>query len=188
VIRSVAVVSAALRLAAPQLSDGQVAVYAPILRSEGKARSFDPFTLIAMVRGESRWRAHLVGGMDGQCIGLGQICLHFQPGCRGGDFQNPLCLGRKAQLLQGPVNLRYSASLITANRAFCRRRTGRPALFARWLSSYQGWNNRAQSGRQGIWCNMRRGKDGRWRDVKVPRMTRDVMAYRRELIRRLGLR
>ena len=63
----------------------------------------------------------------------------------------------KARLQVGVYNLRVASALITANRRMCRAKTGKPALFARWLASYQGAN---RPGR-GVWCNMKRDARGR---------------------------
>lgn len=174
----------ALREAAPHLSPKSVDVYARIVREEARSRSFDPYTLIAMVRFESGWSSGVVGRNSvGTYVGFGQIRLENWRECRGEEGPSSEACARRRRLLRDPVfNLRRTARFITEHRTFCRKKTGEPALFARWLSSYQGFNN--SSKRRGVWCNMRQDRRGRWRDVRAPTFTRKVIAYRRQLARR----
>jgi hypothetical protein len=156
-----------------------VRAYAVVIQREAKAHHFDPLTLIGMVNYESHWYAGVED--DAHCIGLGQVCLTNYRFCTEGGFESPRCLAQRASLKVGTFNLRVAAGLITANRKFCRAQTGHPALFARWLSSYQGYN---RPGR-GIWCNMKRNSKGVWYDLPVPKYTRRVIQYRLRLIRHL---
>ena len=114
-------------------------------------------------------------------VGLAQInVLASHRSCRA-QLDSAGCQLVIASLLDGVHNLRTAAGMITKWRDYCRRRTGKPALFARWLSGFQGYDSRP-----GVSCNMKRDKRGRWRDLPVPKLTRKVMAYRRYLIRRIG--
>jgi hypothetical protein len=184
VIRSAAAIAAAIEFAAPGMSPATALAYARVVRPEAIEHRYDPFTMVAYVRRESRWNPRVVGGLDGQCIGLGGICLHKYRECTETRFTGEVCLAHKARLLDGAHNLRVASSMVTAHREFCRNHTGRRALFARWLSSLQGYNN--SRGRRGVWCNMRKDRRGRWRDVRAPEGTRAVMRYRLVLVRRFG--
>jgi len=184
VIRSVAAIAAAIEFASPGMSPATARAYAEVVRPEAIAHHYDPFTMVAYVRRESRWHAGVVGGRDGQCIGLGAICLHKYPYCIDTKFTGETCLARKSELLNGAHNLRVASAMVTGHRKFCRSKTGRRALFARWLSSLQGYNK--SRGRRGVWCNMRKDRRGRWRDVRAPDGTRSVIRYRLVLVRKFA--
>lgn len=187
--RSTGRIERALRYACPGLSKGTARSYARIIQSEAQRRSFDPYTQIAIIWNETggSCNAGLTFANDsGFYVGLGQIDANNSRSCRDGGLDSPACQQRIANLKDGAFNLRRTAHHITENRKFCRSKTGEPALFARWLSSYQGFNNHAKSGRSGVWCNMRQDRRGRWRDVKTPSLTRRVMNYRRRLVRLFG--
>lgn len=187
-VRPTSTIARAIELSAPRLSKPTRLAYAQILHAEGKARHFDPLTVVAMVHFESHWNPALTNDHhSGFYVGLGQINAYHRKECREGGLKSTGCQARIAELKSGPYNLRRVAAGVTANRRFCRRKTGQPALFARWLSSYQGLNDYRRGGRADVWCNMRRDRRGRWRDVKVHRLTRQVMRYRLTLIRRLRL-
>jgi len=188
-VRPQRAVEVAISHSGPRLPRGTVRTYASILVGEGKARQFDPLTVIAMVHYESRWHPGLVNANgSGYYVGLGQIDAYNGAQCKRDGLDSPGCQARIASLKDGSYNLRRVAANITANRKFCRAKTGHPALFARWLSSYQGYNNHARSGRSGAWCNMRRNSRGVWYDLPVPKLTRRVIQYRRHLIRYLRQR
>jgi hypothetical protein len=158
--------------------------YARVIIRESKRHQFDPFTLVAMAKGESNWNPRVVNASDpGYSVGLVQIGAVI-PGSACGSkslIDTESCQKRIALLMQPTYNLQQAAALITLHRKWCRKRTGHPALFARWLSSYQGYNSRA-----GVTCNMRRSSKGRWYDLPIPSKTLRVMRYRRQLIRRYG--
>ena len=183
-IRALPAVVAALHWLAPGLPPTVVRNYATVIQQQAAERSFDPYTLAAIVDNETgrTWNARVMDKSAQQCIGLAQICLSNYPTCRDSNFKSAWCLEQKARLQDGVYNLRTAAALITANRRMCRRRTGKPALFARWLASYQGANRPSR----GILCNQKRDARGLWRDRRAPRVTRKVMARRRELVRRFG--
>lgn len=188
-------VEAAIRIAAPKLPPALVKVYAKPIRRDAIKYRYCPLTQISLVKFESGFRAGLVAhtrrrGVSLPCtkstpcyVGLGQISAFHRPECKAGGWESPGCQKRVSELKDGVYNLGRTALGIHLNRQVCRRITGQPALFARWLSSYGGFNNSA--GRRGVWCNMKKDRRGRWRDVPAPAATRRVMAYRRELIRRV---
>lgn len=179
-------IRAAIREAAPHLSEKTVRLYEPIIRREAREHHFDPYTEISIVRNESRFNQHLVyvTQIGEHMVGLGQVRLENNPICQGGSaLLTDACQRWKASLLNGTYNLKHVAFLITENRKMCRSRTGQPALFPRWLSSYQGYNG--SKGRRGVICNMRKVR-GRWRDVAMPQFTRQVIQYRRHLVRKIG--
>jgi hypothetical protein len=147
--------------------------YAVVVQDEARDHHFDPYTLVAMAHYESRWRA---GANDGACYGLVGICLSNYPECRSGPLSAG-CEARRATLVDGRRNLQIAADLITANRKFCRRKTGR-AKFHHWLASYQGANKPKQE----IWCGQKMVR-GRWMDVPRHPFTMRVMQRRRWLIR-----
>jgi len=156
--------------------------YARVIRDEARRRHFDPLTLVSMARWESHWNPTVVNPDDpGYSVGLVQVAaVRAGSDCASkSDIGSEACQRRIARLSQGTYNLRQAAALITLHRRWCRQRTKKPALFARWLSSYQGYNSRP-----GVTCNLRRDKHGRWRDLPVPKLTRRVIRYRRTLIRR----
>lgn len=175
-IRTIQIITAAIQISAPNLSDSTAQSYAKTLQVEAKARHFDPFTVVAMVHHESHWDARVVNSIG--CVGLGQICLSNYPYCRG-NKTGEKCQAKRAQLQNGSYNLRTVAELITRNRAFCRRKTSRPALFRYWLASYQGLNSRKRE----HWCGQHLTR-GRWRDLSTRRITRRVISYRLNLMRK----
>lgn len=189
-VRSVAAIAAAIGLSQPGLPEPSRRAQAAVVSEEAIRRDFDPFTLVSIAHNESHWTPRLVGGMDGKCHGLGQVCVHVvypycrQDGSEDGGYESARCRQKRAELLTAEGGIRAIGWLVTENRKFCRKKTGRSALFARWLSSYQGFNDRGPA-RRGVWCNMRR-VGGRWVDVPAPKLTRAVMAYRRRLVRLLG--
>ena len=180
-------VARAFKIACPHINKAKAKVWGGILQKQAKQRSFCPYTGVAIIWNETgktcnerlTFKHH-----SGFYVGLGQINAFHRKECREGGLESPGCKMRISELQNGAYNLRRMSMGITANRKMCRKRTGHPALFARWLSSYQGFN--ISRGRKGVWCNMRRDKRGRWRDVKVPHLTRKVMRYRRQLLRTLG--
>jgi len=174
----------ALQDACPGLSKGRMKLWAPVIRKMAIKHGFCPYTEVSIIRYESRCNERLIHDNlpNEYSVGLGQINVIWHRDCKNGKLKSPRCKVYIGMLMDGASNLRVTASMITANRKMCRDRTGQPALFARWLSSYGGYNN--SRGRKGVWCNMRKDRKGLWRDVKVPTHTRNVMNYRRYLVRR----
>lgn len=188
-------VARAFKIACPQLSTAKAKAWGAILQKQAKQRKFCPYTGVAIVwneTGKSCNERLTFKHHSGYYVGLGQINAFHRKECREGGLESPGCKARIAELQVGSYNLVRMSMGITANRKMCRRKTGHPALFARWLSSYQGFNNYSRGGRSGVWCNMRcvrknrRGKCLRWRDVRVPKLTRKVMNFRHRLVRTLG--
>jgi hypothetical protein len=175
VVRSIQVIVWAILQTQPQMSTATARGYAKVVQAEAKDHHFDPFTMVSMAHYESRWRA---GVGNGRCFGLVGVCATNYPVCQS-DPQSAACDAKKAELVVGSTNLRISAGIITANRKFCRRKTG-SAKFHHWLASYQGLNSPSK----GIWCGQRKVR-GRWRDVPKHRITTRVMARRRWLMRNM---
>jgi len=173
-VRSLAVIVWAILQSAPGMSPGVARGYARTVQHEAREHHFDPLTLVAMVHYESHWIAS-VG--NGKCFGLAGVCLDNFRSCRQ-DLLGAACQAKRAELLDGHANLRAAAAAITANRRFCRAKTGR-AEDHHWLASYQGLN---KPGR-GIFCGQRQTKRG-WVDVPRHRLTKRVMARRAWLLAR----
>ena len=175
--RSLAAIVCAISLSQPTMSSGTAKGYARVVQEEADARHFDPFTLVSMVHWESRW---IASASNGPCMGLGGVCLTNYRCCQS-DPDGACCAEKRACLLDGGCNLRAAAAAITANRAYCRRTTGR-ALFRHWLPSYGGYNEPPSRT-----CGQMRTARG-WTNLPVPPLAMRVMRYRRELIRRCGRR
>lgn len=160
--------------------------YAQTIIREARRRHFDPFTLVSMARYESHWNPRIVNANDPRySVGLVQVGAVQGPDSKCPSkalIESPGCQARIALLMDGNYNLTRAAMGITIRRKWCRDRTGLPAKFHRWLSSFQGMD-RLKSGRI---CNMQRDRRGRWRDLPIRNVTRRVMVYRRVLIRKYG--
>lgn len=183
-VRPKPTVARAIQLAAPRLSKPLRLAYAKTIAAEAARRHFDPLTLVAIVHFESGFNAQAMNVNPPRevSVGLAQInVLGFSRSCQA-QIDSPACQSKIAALTDGTHNLKTAAAMIEAMRGHCRRRTGRPALFARWLSAIQGYDSRP-----GVICNQRRDRRGRWRDLATPSKTRLVMRYRRMLIRQLRL-
>lgn len=162
----------------PKMGEGLRRSYAKILLSEGKKRKFDSFTAVAMVHFETRWNSKLVGGLNNACYGLGQTCAHIFKVCRDNGYKSPECLKKMKPYLNGANALYALGRSITRWRKYCRRLTGRPALFHRWLFGYQGNAYRDKSKQ----CGMRRTKRG-WVNIPKTKLVMKVINYRLRLIR-----
>lgn len=175
----------AVREANPSLHPTTARGWAKVIRDEARKHQFDPYTLIAIVHGETNFNPSAINNNPPReySVGLSQINVLSFRACRPSDtmLQSPGCQAIISRLLVGDHNLRTAAGIITSARDYCRRRTGQPALFARWLSVFQGYDSRP-----GVVCNMRRDSRGHWRDLPVPVLTRRVMAYRRHLQLTIG--
>jgi len=155
--------------------------YAKIVQKESKERHIDPFTIVALVHNESRWRSGVIS-KDKEDYGLGQIRARYIGGCRGTadpiNAPTEACKSTQASLLNGAYNLRQVTKHITEWRKTCRRLTKRPALFARWLHGYGGMGNL----KRGVICGQKRTKRG-WRDLPVRPLLRRIMDRRLRLIK-----
>lgn len=182
-IRSIALIASAIQVANPHVSDATARAHAAVLQREAKEHDFDPFTGVAMGKHETHWRPATVGGAEGKCYGLFQVCVQWAvTACQRDGFTSDACQRERAALLRAPHAIRRLGSDIERWRDYCRRATGRPALFHRWLAAYQGYDHR-----YGTTCGQRRTKKG-WKDAPIRRGTRDVMAFRRLLLREIGSR
>ena len=183
--RSLSQVVRAVHEANPRLHPATARGWAKVIRDEARKRQFDPYTLIAIVHSETNFNPGAINNNPPReySVGLSQINVLSYRACRPAstNLQSEKCRAIIDRLLVGDHNLRTAASLITSARGYCRRRTGKPALFARWLSVFQGYDSRP-----GVVCNMRRDSRGRWRDLPTPTLTRRVIAYRRHLQRKIG--
>ncbi len=171
-VRSIAVIVCAILASQPTMSKSAARGYARVVQTEARKRHFDPLTLVSIAHWESHW---IASARNGQCMGLAGVCSSNYRCCQT-QPSGACCLRKQACLLDGACNLREAAKAITANRAYCRRKTGR-AGFRHWLASYQGLNGGSN------WCGQRRASRG-WVDVPVHNLTRRVMDRRRELIAR----
>ncbi|MBU0572050.1 MAG: transglycosylase SLT domain-containing protein [Candidatus Omnitrophica bacterium] len=180
-IRSVAVLAWAIGLSQPGMPHETKARYARIVQQECKRADCDPFTLVALVHHESRWRPGAVGD-GGRAIGLGQIHYQYYGACRTDPdpIGNPGrdCLRTRQALFDPEYNLRQTMAQIEKWWATCKQKTGRPALMARWISGYGGYSRPPT-----VWCNQKRDSRGRWRDLPTPKPVQDIIRYRRHLIR-----
>lgn len=182
-LRGIAEIVVAIQIANPHVSDSTATSYAKTLQKVAVAHHFDPYTAVSIGRNESQWNARLVGGAEGKCHGLFQDCVQWTvPACRGDLYESAACRAERSALLNGQHAIRTLGKRITQWRKYCRRKTGRPALFARWLAGYQGVD-----AARGTTCNQRKVR-GRWKDASVAPITSRVMRYRRMLIREVPKR
>lgn len=169
-VRSIALIIAAIRLSRPDIPDEEAERYAKTLLEEAKEHRFDPFTGVAIIHYETAWLPKLVS-KSGEDIGLSQIRARYVGGCKGDPDPvrnpSPACKREKERLLDGQENIREMARIITENRKFCKKKVG-SARFERWLASFQGRNYPKKK----KWCAP---GDHTWR----------VIDYRKHLIRKL---
>jgi hypothetical protein len=141
-LRTLPVIVSAILLSRPTMPRTEAIRYAKAVQHEAETRDFDPFTAVAIIHFESRWKPSAVSP-DGEDYGLGQVRARFTSGCRDDadpvSAPSPACLASKAALLIGENNIRRMAAIITANRELCREKVG-SAWFPQWLAGYQGMN------------------------------------------------
>lgn len=163
--------------------------YAGWLIGVARDHNFDPFTGVAIIEHESRWRASAVSD-DGEDYGLGQVRARFRKGCR--DDADPVnapdeeCQAAKARLLNPLAAMKAMGHAISLWRTLCKstkRGTGRPALLHRWLAGYGGMHRP----KAGLRCGQRKVK-GRWRDQRLPTGVRWIVNHRKALLRKLRRR
>lgn len=178
--RSVAVIAQAIALSQPSMPRQQLHVYASIVQKEAVKRSVDPFTIVSIVHHESHWNPRLVS-RDREDHGLGQVRARFIGACR--QDADPLnapsaeCQAVKASLLTGAYNLQVMGSIISRNRRYCAKQTGR-AHAVDWISSYAGINRPGE----GVYCGRKKVR-GRWVSVPVNPHIRNILKYRHYLVR-----
>ena len=159
-------VAAAIKLTRPRLALKVRENWAKLLIETARKNDFDPFTGVAIIRSESRWNPSVVS-RDGEDFGLGQVRARYIKGCNpdipAARDNSKSCNAVKARLLSSAYGIRRMGAAITAWRKKCRKVTGRPALFKRWLHGYGGMGKR--KGRRWIrLCNQRPTKKG-WVDL-----------------------
>jgi len=152
-------------------------VLVPTLDSDAKTKKRSRWTtdplLGAIVEHESHGQPNVVGGRDGQCIGLTQICLHGFPACASG-FDTPECLAVKERLLDPTENLRVARGQLQAWKKLCRRVVGHADVRG-IVFGFAGADGR------GIHCGMKQGKHG-WVPAKTPKAVREILdLYERNL-------
>ena len=185
-VRSIAVIVWAIGIASPSLPDGLARSYASVIQAECRERQIDPFTIVSIIRHESRFRASAISA-DGEDYGLGQVRARYLEACRADKDPvhnpSPQCKAAKLTLLHGPTNIRHLTGAITQWRKLCRKITGKPALFRRWLHGYGGMGNL----RRNIICGQKKVR-GKWRDLPLRPMLKNIIQYRKQLLRRLRRR
>lgn len=178
--RSVALIAAAIHLANPAISKSTARAHAASLQRSAETHDYDPYTGVAIGQHETRWRPTAIGGAAGKCYGLFQVCVQWAvPACRD-DFASARCVSERNALLVAPHAISRLGVDIRRWRAYCRKATGKPALFHRWLAAYQGYDARNRTT-----CGQVKTKKG-WSDAPIQRATRDVMRFRRRLLREIG--
>lgn len=177
-IRSVAVIAAALELVAPKFEPAAEA--SAHLRALAIQHDLDPFTIIAVVRNESGWKPAAVNPKSG-ARGLGQIMPSNYPECRRAPASAE-CKKIKHALLDWKYNLSETARTMATWREFCGKKVG-SRLAIHWLPGYQGLDFR-----RGATCGHKKKRRG-WSPLPaVPKLTTKVLAKRRELEQRLAKR
>jgi len=176
-LRAVVVIAGAILVANPALGPSTAKRYAAELQRSAQRFEFDPFTAVAIGENESRWHPGAVGGANGRCVGLFQECVvSTTPACRE-DWWSAPCQRRVSALRDPAFAIGVLGKSIDRWRKYCRRRTGRDALFHRWLAGYQGVD-----GVSGTTCGQRK-IGGRWRDAPLAPVTKKVIGFRKKLLR-----
>jgi hypothetical protein len=170
-IRALPIIVQAILLSRPSMPLPEARRYAKVLQEEAARNDYDPFTVVAIVHHESRWRPGAVSA-DGEDYGLGQIRARWYGACRTDadpvHDPSPGCRAAKAALLSGEANLRRISVIIRANRELCKEKTD-SANLPRWLAGYQGLNSPSHD----RWC----APSG---------ITWEVVEYRKKLVDQLA--
>ena len=160
-VRSIALIVAAITLSRPDVEPEAAERYAKVLQEEGKKRGFDPLTAVALVHFESGWRPDVISP-NREDYGLGQVRARHLGVCRKDsdprDNPSAECKALKESLLDAETNLRAMSQIISDSRKLCLEKTKSAAL-PRWLASYQGLN----FPKQGKWCQPR---EKTWRVIR----------------------
>ena len=188
-LRAVPIIAAAIALVHPSMSPRLRMTYASWIR-DAAGSDIDPLTLVAFFWHESGFDPSVVGD-HGKAIGLGQSHSWLYSSECQADPQSRACAGKRDALFSPAYNIRVTADSIRKARETCRTKTGRSALFHRWLS-LMGGRNHPRPAFKGIWCAQRKVK-GRWRDVawrQQPRFRgiREIIACHRSLTRKRSCR
>lgn len=158
------------------LSKTTKAAYAAAVIDAAKHGAVSPLMITALIHHESRWQSR-VGGLGGQCIGFGQVCLHIYPECK--TFKEPDCLARKARLLDPYVNIKAIGQFMRAWQTTCPKLTGKKATERGILSGYGGYDLAA-----GTRCGLKKTRRG-W-VMAIPKGVLDILKIKREFERRFG--
>lgn len=139
-VRTIAMLVAAISMSRPAIPKEEATRYAKVLNEMGSKHSFDPLLAVAMVHYESHWMPG-VASDDGEDFGLGQVRARFVGACRNDDdpvnAPSDACKAVKAQLLVGETNLRQMGAIIAANQKMCREKRGKHKA-EYWIAGYQG--------------------------------------------------
>ena len=176
--RSITAILAALEFLAPKFEPAKEA--GAHVRALSIEHRVDPFTILAIVRGESGWKPGAVNPRTG-ALGLGQIMPSNYKECRAAP-QSAECTKIKTDLLDWKYNLTETARTIVTWREYCAKKVG-SRLAIHWLPGYQGldFQRRATCGHRKI--------RGRWVPLKtVPKLTQKILARRAELERKFAKR
>jgi len=177
-------VAMAIGQSRPSLAYKTRAAWAKLLINTARKYDFDPFTGVAIIHNESRWRPDTVS-VDGEDFGFGQVRARYLAGCRSdipaAKDHSKSCAAIKARLLSPAYGIRSLGGAIAKWRKTCRKVTGKAALFRRWLHGYGGMG-KIQNGRPVILCGMKKsGK--KWRDLPLRKELRRIINYRKSLIK-----
>lgn len=139
-VRTIALLVAAISMSHPAIPKEEATRYAKILNEIGSKYDFDPLLAVAMVHYESHWLPS-AASEDGEDYGLGQVRARFVGACRTDEdpvnAPSDACKLVKAQLLGGDANLRHMGSIIGANKKMCSEKRGKNKA-EYWIAGYQG--------------------------------------------------
>lgn len=192
--RAVPLIAAAIALVQPSMPKSTRMTYASWIRDASgcstKRCEIDPLTLVAFFWHESGFSPTKVGD-SGRAIGLGQSWSWLYTKECQRSRTSAACAKRREALFDPHYNIHVTAAAVRKARETCRQKTGRSALFHRWLS-LMGGRNHPRKAFKGIWCAQRKVK-GRWRDVawrREPRFRaiREIISCRRNLTRKHSCR
>lgn len=142
-IRSAAILVAAMLLSRPSMPKSEASVYAKALNEAAAKHGFDPLMAVAIVHFETQWHPTLVSP-DGEDFGLGQVRARYVGACREDadpvNAPSAACAQAKEALRVGVVNIARMGTIIGANMAFCKEHTKSDAP-ERWLAGYQGYGD-----------------------------------------------
>ncbi|MBK8252777.1 MAG: hypothetical protein IPK82_08930 [Polyangiaceae bacterium] len=139
-VRTIAMLVAAITMSRPTIVKDEATRYAKILNEIGSKYDFDPLYAVAMIHYESHWLPSAASD-DGEDFGLGQVRARFVGACRTDEdpinAPSDACKAVKQQLLQGETNLRQVGVVIGANKKMCAEKRGKnkPEY---WIAGYQG--------------------------------------------------
>ena len=169
-LRGAALIAAAIAAVNPSLPEATRLSYAHGVELAARRAQVDPLLIVAIIHGESRWQPGLVGGLDGACVGLGQVCLHIYPECRDG-FETPACAAKREQLRDPFVNLAMIGVHLSKWRTWCFKKTHHRPHAKNLLFAYGGWNSPSRN----LWCGMTQ-RHGKWVEAPTPKTVRRTLS------------